>query len=183
MTHSRKDNRTGGVNLGLIITPMLDMSFQILAFFIMTYHPSALEGNIAGNLLPPRADANPNQPKVDELQPPVNAEIDEAVQVTVNAVPSGGLDGKRADGQPATIFLQLREDVAARLVAGSDERIEESYVKLKAQLKRSLTDGASKTSVRLECQGDLKHQYVMELYDVCKGAGFQNISFVAPKRK
>ena len=43
----------GGVQLGLIITPMLDMSFQLMAFFIMTYHPSALEGHIDGNLLPP----------------------------------------------------------------------------------------------------------------------------------
>src|SRR5947199_10561747 len=39
-----------GVQLGLIITPMLDMSFQILAFFIMTYHPSALEEHLAGSL-------------------------------------------------------------------------------------------------------------------------------------
>src|ERR1700683_5514939 len=47
----------GGVNLGLIITPMLDMSFQILSFFIMTYHPSALEGHIAGSLAPPEITA------------------------------------------------------------------------------------------------------------------------------
>ena len=42
-----------GVNLGIIITPMLDMAFQVLAFFIMTYHPSALEGHFDINMLPP----------------------------------------------------------------------------------------------------------------------------------
>src|SRR5215211_5743810 len=49
--HTQPD--AGGVALGLIITPMLDMSFQILAFFIMTYNPSALEGHIPGSLVPP----------------------------------------------------------------------------------------------------------------------------------
>ena len=58
MSQHKRHNDPGvaGVNLGLIITPMLDMSFQILAFFIMTYHPSALEGNIDGKLLPPIVD-------------------------------------------------------------------------------------------------------------------------------
>src|SRR5205823_44660 len=30
----------------LPITPMLDMAFQLLTFFIFTYHPSALEGHM-----------------------------------------------------------------------------------------------------------------------------------------
>ena len=32
-----------GVNLGLIITPMLDMAFQLMAFFIMTFQPLSEE--------------------------------------------------------------------------------------------------------------------------------------------
>src|SRR5260370_14857090 len=56
-----QDHSTPGVNLGLIITPMLDMSFQILSFFIMTYHPSALEGHIAGSLAPPTKVATTGQ--------------------------------------------------------------------------------------------------------------------------
>src|SRR5947207_2085199 len=30
----------------LPITPMLDMAFQLLTFFLFTYHPSALEGQM-----------------------------------------------------------------------------------------------------------------------------------------
>ena len=44
-----------GSEVTLPITPMLDMSFQILSFFIMTYHPSALEGHIPGSLAPPES--------------------------------------------------------------------------------------------------------------------------------
>ena len=44
--HKKKESGEMGVNLGIIITPFLDMSFQLLAFFVMIYHPSALEGHI-----------------------------------------------------------------------------------------------------------------------------------------
>src|SRR5437016_1621695 len=40
------------VNLSLIITPMLDMAFQFMAFFIMTFQPLSEEKNITGRLLP-----------------------------------------------------------------------------------------------------------------------------------
>ncbi len=34
------------------ITPMLDMAFQLLTFFILTYHPMPSEGQFSMNLLP-----------------------------------------------------------------------------------------------------------------------------------
>src|SRR5207302_10768977 len=71
------DHGGGGVNLGLIITPMLDMSFQILSFFIMTYHPSALEGHIAGSLAPPEKVATkaPENVTLDLIPPSVPEEM------------------------------------------------------------------------------------------------------------
>src|SRR5258708_2533159 len=38
-----------GVNLSLIITPMLDMAFQLMAFFIMTFQPLSEEKSIVGS--------------------------------------------------------------------------------------------------------------------------------------
>ena len=34
------------VEINKVITPMLDMAFQIFAFFIVIYHPSQLEGQL-----------------------------------------------------------------------------------------------------------------------------------------
>src|SRR5579864_241286 len=34
------------------VTPMLDMAFQLLTFFIMTFRPAPAEGQFAMNLLP-----------------------------------------------------------------------------------------------------------------------------------
>lgn len=36
----------------LFITPMLDMAFQIMTFFVFTYHPSALEGQFPLTFVP-----------------------------------------------------------------------------------------------------------------------------------
>jgi biopolymer transport protein ExbD len=36
------------------IAPMLDMAFQLLTFFILTYHPLPTEGQFVMNLLPPQ---------------------------------------------------------------------------------------------------------------------------------
>ena len=50
MRHKTKPDEPTEVDLPRIITPMLDMSFQLLAFFIIMFHPSALEGQMALNL-------------------------------------------------------------------------------------------------------------------------------------
>src|SRR5580765_6808733 len=86
---------SGGVNLGLIITPMLDMSFQILSFFIMTYNPSALEGHIPGSLAPPlEMSKKAPENKPDEVPMSVDpadilAEVQDAITVIVK---TGGAD-------------------------------------------------------------------------------------------
>ena len=47
------------------ITPMLDMAFQLLTFFILTYRPAPSEGQFSMNLLPPQAatEITKEQPK------------------------------------------------------------------------------------------------------------------------
>ena len=47
----------------LPITPMLDMSFQLLAFFIMTFKPADTEGQIALTL--PKDEGGPVKRDLD----------------------------------------------------------------------------------------------------------------------
>jgi len=181
---NRHDNReAAGVNLGAIITPMLDMSFQILAFFIMTYHPSGFEGHVNGNLTPPTPRIDDGKTQVDaKLLEEVGPEMDEAVQVVVKTIPRGAIERGRSDGQPSQIYVKKTEDAVLALVGDTDEPLAESLRKLTVRLRSMQQDGLGRGIVRLECRADLKHRYVMEIYDVCKGAGFQNVSFVAPGR-
>ena len=53
----RRRQGTDFVEPDLPITPMLDMSFQLLAFFIMTFKPAPTEGQIAMTL--PKEEGGP----------------------------------------------------------------------------------------------------------------------------
>src|SRR4029078_12627494 len=112
--HSKVDHGAGGVQLSLIVTPMLDMSFQILSFFIMTYHPSALEALVNGKLVPPSKPLIHGKEKnipTDDLIPDADPDLEATPQVFVKAIPKGGEERTRKDGQPAQIYVKKPEDV------------------------------------------------------------------------
>jgi biopolymer transport protein ExbD len=179
-----KSHGPGGVNLGLIITPMLDMSFQILSFFIMTYHPSALEGHIAGSLAPPAEVAKKGEVnKIDEVPQSVDpelltAELQDAISVKVTSI----------GGKPDKIALQQKADPAPRQIA--DATLSGTFDKdawktarrhLGDELKRLRGDGTvEKSNIKIAADGDLRQEYVMEIYDTCKQAQFSQIHFVPP---
>lgn len=173
-----------GVQMSLIVTPMLDMSFQILSFFVMNYHPSALEGHIDGNLLPPslvaargKTDKIEDFPAIDE-QPP----LEDVLLVIVKTI--GKIPGERSDGEPRRILLK-RPEAAAPVPLVEDDSLEDKSLKaVRDELTKVAREpGQSKANIKIEGDGDLKHQYLMRVYDACKHAGFQNISFVAPGRE
>ena len=53
----------------LPITPMLDMSFQLLAFFVITYKPATLEGSLSMSLPKPGSDTPAQQINSDPERP------------------------------------------------------------------------------------------------------------------
>ena len=95
----------------LPVTPMLDMAFQLLTFFILTYHPQPTEGQFSMNLMP----AAPVVP-MNNAAPPDPSKVDADVPASLRtmttqlvAAPDGslgriiweeqslpGLDGLRA---------------------------------------------------------------------------------------
>lgn len=188
MKRHLKDH-SGGVNLGVIITPFLDMAFQILSFFIMTYHPSALEGHIPGSLVPPEnvakksKDSNVNQMDLNQSVPEdlLNEELNQAIQVKVKALGKGQTDEKdktRREGQLTQILLKQPTDATYQVVADTDNEIKEAVKLLEKQLKQ--VQGADKGNIKIEGDGELRQAYVMMVYDACKKAGFTKIHFVPP---
>ena len=47
------------------ITPMLDMAFQLLTFFVLTYRPAPSEGQFSMNLLPAQPAVSMDAPATD----------------------------------------------------------------------------------------------------------------------
>src|SRR6266704_1912795 len=79
MAHKRKHDAPYEPELP--ITPMLDMSFQILFFFVMTYHPSALEGQLDLHL--------PAQPNERGITQPGQLDLPTDVTVVVGTQRDG----------------------------------------------------------------------------------------------
>jgi biopolymer transport protein ExbD len=185
----------GGVNLGLIITPMLDMAFQLLAFFVMTYHPNALEGHIDGKLLPPQQKALKGDAPKDTKSPAPTPEddqdpdVNDMVYVVIKAVPKGQAEGNLSEGAPTR--LQLRraeggagaETVAEVTQADLDhpEYFGSAVKKLSAELEKiRKSPTGDQTTISIEADPDLKQGYLVQVYDACKTAGFKSVGFVPP---
>ncbi len=196
MAHRRKRNIEGGsvaTNLGLIITPMLDMSFQILAFFIMTYHPSALEGHIAGTLAPPeqhktKGEKNDVNPLEDPLSVPEEDLLpNEALQVKIKAVVRGQEIGSRLEGQPSQLYIKQVADAQPVMLADTDVDFDVALKRLEQKLKEIVKESPplnagekNNLSVKIEGDTDLRQQYIMAVYDACKRGGFGKLHLVPP---
>ncbi len=95
----RHRNRFSHGNVELNMAAMLDMAFQLLAFFILTFTPSPIEGQFALKLPPPVAQTQP-----ETLTPASNdaeAMLDlQAIHLTLLANPEGRLSAVLLEDQP-----------------------------------------------------------------------------------
>ncbi len=192
MGHRQAHSDEEGVNLGMVITPMLDMSFQLLAFFIMTYHPSQLEAHIDGKLLPPAkiATAGGVPPKKDEKEPPpVDTDPDAAkltVRVIVKKVADKEVtrkDGKTEPAQDIQIRVKKPEDVTEPhpLVDQTMDLDTEGLPRLKRELEKIRAGpGGNALNAVIDADPTLLYDYFIKVQDTCKAAKFPSVGFAPP---
>jgi biopolymer transport protein ExbD len=162
MTARRKQDTAKGVEMA--ITPMLDMTFQLLFFFILNYHPSAIEGQMALSL-PVDSDT-----KADKQENVTMANQDEELKL------------------PADITVQVRtakdetnvgliSQITVRDRAG--ETAVNDVAALQKQLESSKEGATNKEEVTIQPESKLKWSEVMKIMDACTKAGFK-VGFGAP---
>ncbi len=78
-----------GLEIEIPITPMLDMAFQLLTFFILTYRPAPTEGQFSMNLLPAQqaTEITKEQPK-ENATPSLDASL-RTLKTTLRAGENG----------------------------------------------------------------------------------------------
>ena len=159
LSHEPRRPGTDRVEPDLPITPMLDMSFQLLAFFILTFKPAPTEGQLVMAL--PREEPggpSPNVPDpVRDLGP-----RDYTVRATATAggaieqlllVEEGSAAPPRDLGANVTAFRDVLTAISSRLA--------------REQKRGRLT---------LELDEKLRHAFVVQLMDTGARAGFSDIS-------
>ena len=85
MHRRRRGLPTSNVEPDLPITPMLDMSFQLLAFFITTYNPTPTEGHLDVGLPAEKGSQS------TKLPDPTDAELIEDLTVRVESDEKGDI--------------------------------------------------------------------------------------------
>jgi biopolymer transport protein ExbD len=143
----------------LPITPMLDMSFQLLAFFVITYKPATLEGSLAMSLPKPGSDTP--APPTDSLV----IDDDKDTPITVR-VPS--------NGSGLILGYELNTASAAEPIRFPDS--DKLLVELKSMAKAKID--AKETVPKLEYQfaPDINYQFVIKQLDEAKQAGFTKVT-------
>ena len=168
-SRNRRHTGTDFVEPDLPITPMLDMSFQLLAFFIMTFRPAPTEGQIAMTL--------PKEEGGEALVAPSPFD-DKPVRYIVKVEADSGGQIKK---------MTLKE-------AGSADEPKDLGVKIEAyrdELQKLLkaNEGKPPPKLTLEIEPKLIQEYVVQLLDVGVRVGFTDIAPVPagkgsePKKK
>lgn len=155
LSHARTRPGTEHVEPDLPITPMLDMAFQLLAFFILTFKSSPTEGQILLGL--PTDAKGPTDLGVLDIGAPLR------LSVRVTATESGTVEQ----------ITLLEDGAVAPKDFGSD--VTAYYAELRAISARCAAAGRP-AKLLLALHPKLLQDYVMQFVDLGAGAGFTEIA-------
>ena len=167
---ARRRHQDPGVDTDInrVITPMLDLAFQVLLFFILTYHPSQLqEGQMDLSL-----------PDTDSAQAKDKNDVNPAL-----SMPGGELD---LPSEVTVIVKTQHDDKALGQIKGINiqDKVNTREVETPAELRKyleKLRPGLGNSNdIKIQADSGLKYGNVMEIMDTCTRAGFKNVSFGPP---
>jgi biopolymer transport protein ExbD len=170
LTHKRKQDPGIGPNLNVVVVPMLDMSFQLLFFLVITFKPSdAIEGKMDFNL-PASGEARATQ--LQDVDPNTISDQDLALPAQFTVLVKTIRDGTDNEGNISAIIIksQTGESAVPNLEAL------ENFLRSKANDPAA----SNKDDIKIEAESRLKYTYVIEVMDACLRAGFTRVGFAPP---
>ncbi len=162
------------LDVDLPITPMLDLAFQVLLFFILTYHPSQLEGQMDMSL-PDVAEAKAAVPQPNQ-QAGNGLDLPAEVTVTVRARPE-----PEARGEIRQITVQDKS--GSKEIPVEPRNNKNEFLKqddLRKYLSALRPGLGNQDDIKLAAESALIYARVIEVMDACRAAGFSNVSFSPP---
>jgi biopolymer transport protein ExbD len=154
------------------VTPMLDMAFQLLAFFVLTYHPSDLEGQMQLALPTENTPAAHKLADVDpkaKPDPDITKEMPADLTVTAKTQTNGTLS------EIAISALSI-ERASIHPASSEAKRVNEALNALTHELQKIKKELEKTAAVQLVADSKLKWDSVTLVMDACRKAGFENIS-------
>ena len=156
MARRRSGNASEEVETNL--TSMLDIIFNVLAFFVVTFNPPKPEKNFDLSLPPPKQQEQQAEAPDETDKPP---EIFQDVTITLEAGADGSLAGIRVEDRPVAGIGALARDLATLSkmiggVPGVGEKLE---------------------AANIIAAPTLKYRWVIAVVDSCYQADIKKINF------
>ncbi len=119
------------------VTPMLDMAFQLLTFFILTYRPAPSEGQFSMNLLPaqPATVISKEAPKDESKSDVLPTEL-RTLQTVLRAGGDGQIGQITLSDNPIAGLDALKTELES-LVNDPNLQFEQALIKVDPALKYS----------------------------------------------
>ena len=157
-----RKQRKGAENVELNLAAMLDMAFQLLTFFILTFKPSPIEGQVDLRLPPPM---------------PVT-------KLTDDGTPIGERPPADIGVESLVISIFSKPDGQIGSLAIGDSNIA-GLAQLDSELKKDLADpGSPFKQVIIQVGSSLHYEELMRVIDICTrqtmadGSKLTRLSFV-----
>jgi biopolymer transport protein ExbD len=151
----------------LPITPMLDMTFQLLFFFIINFKPMPPEGVIATALPSEKVTQNIKEKGPEKKEQTDTKEPDFPSDLTVK------------------VRTQLQSGDISHLAVlnneGKEESVGSTLDALEAFLVKKRETLANKDAIKVQGDSALKVRNLIAVSDACRKAGFKDVSFVTPE--
>lgn len=165
----RKSTSSGDDKIELQMTPMIDIVFQLLTFFIMTLKIVTPEGDF--NITMPAGGTSANE-SIEDVDLPIRIKLaadEDGNLAKMSKIPSGPGDAGKTFKDFKELKAFIKESVDAKGGPGSDD--------------------AKKMEVELDCDFGLKYKYTMTAISTVSGEKkgedvvnwIENIKFTPPK--
>ena len=177
---SKRKKQEPETQIVLPVTPMLDMTFQLMFFFLTTFNPSSIKEGQMDLSLPAKSEAAAKDPsQVNPISESHKEEIEDKSTVTINL--RGQKDPKNR-GRISYLTINTDNSTDEEIKATEEDR-ERILAEKLDKVKPAETvdkDGKKKVpTVRMAADSDVRWSQVMRIMDVCYKTGYQ-VSFVKP---
>lgn len=170
--HIRSKRKQSSVDLNL--AAMLDMAFQLLAFFVLTFRPAPIEGQLSMHLPPPVPITNPQSDQARPIEGNAENALGELekLDVFIDSDDTGKVTQVKVGQRP---IVGGRLDAAA--IAALKRHFKEIFEVQAIPFDR----------IQLIIDDRLHYDELMKIVDICSqqvlpnGQKMQRISFVAAK--
>jgi biopolymer transport protein ExbD len=161
----RRHQTTEFVDPDLPITPMLDMSFQLLAFFIMSFKPMPTEGQMTVNLPPPQEGGAPIE-TIDITKDKPTKYIAKVHATARGQIASIALSEEgTADATGGKVYADVKPFFAECKRIVQHEKDE-----------REKNPNRPLPKITLEIADPLLHAHVVSVFDAAVNAGFTDVT-------